>query len=576
MNQIEAVIEELYANNESKLHQLCQKEMKKFGGIYQKDYDDFYSRAGYEIALAKKNYNPLKGNGMEYIAGIIRFSILKEMRDRNRRKRQIIVEMEEGREYLSDIFIDMPVEEESKGIVGEMIPSGFNLEEIILEKMEGYEDKRIEQYLNHLPKIQREILEMKMESIPVSKIKEKLGLSDKLYKEYCKELKSFSNMCILYKDKEREVKEDKLGMSTITQTMENCKTDKISISSIIKKIEKHTIRFDHPLQRESEQWSPSMKGNLVSDILQGHKLHPLIFAEQIINGVPIIWDLDGKQRCTNAYLFSKNGYKVSKNIRRWMISYQIVKKDEKGKDVLDKNGFPMVINVEFDIRGKKFSDLPEELQDRFLDYSFNYDQYLNCSEEDIGYHIERYNDGKPMTSPQKGITKLGTEYAEMVKAISNMPFFKERGAYKISEFRNGTINRVIVESIMAVHYLDKWNKLEEMCKYIKENATIGVFRDFEKMVGRLEKVITDKSAHVFNSKDSFLWFALFARFRKIGIEDKKFVEFIIAFTTSLHSKGIDGVSFDSILANTKSTKDKGIVRKKIIHLEKLMKIYLAE
>ena len=576
MDQIEAVIEELYANNESKLHQLCQKEMKKFGGIYQKDYDDFYSRAGYEIALAKKNYNPLKGNGMEYIAGIIRFSILKEMRDRNRRKRQIIVEMEEGREYLSDIFIDMPVEEESKGIVGEMIPSGFNLEETILEKMEGYEDKRIEQYLNHLPKVQREILEMKMESIPVSKIKEKLGLSDKLYKEYCKELKSFSNMCILYKDKERKVKEDKLGMSTITQTMENCKTDKISISSIIKKIEKHTIRFDHPLQRESEQWSPSMKGNLVSDILQGHKLHPLIFAEQIINGVPIIWDLDGKQRCTNAYLFSKNGYKVSKNIRRWMISYQIVKKDEKGKDVLDKNGFPMVINVEFDIRGKKFSDLPEELQDRFLDYSFNYDQYLNCSEEDIGYHIERYNDGKPMTSPQKGITKLGTEYAEMVKAISNMLFFKEKGAYKVSEFRNGTINRVIVESIMAVHYLDKWNKLEEMCKYIKENATIEVFRDFEKMVGRLEKVITDKSAHVFNSKDSFLWFALFARFRKIGIEDKKFVEFIIAFTTSLHSKGIDGVSFDSILANTKSTKDKGIVRKKIIHLEKLMKIYLAE
>ncbi len=149
-----------------------------------------------------------------------------------------------------------------------------------------------------------------------------------------------------------------------------------------------------------------MKGNLVSDILQGHKLHPLIFAEQIINGVPIIWDLDGKQRCTNAYLFSKNGYKVSKNIRRWMISYQIVKKDEKGKDVLDKNGFPMVINVEFDIRGKKFSDLPEELQDRFLDYSFNYDQYLNCSEEDIGYHIERYNDGKPMTSPQKGNIKF--------------------------------------------------------------------------------------------------------------------------------------------------------------------------
>ena len=222
-------------------------------------------------------------------------------------------------------------------------------------------------------------------------------------------------------------------MGTTTQTMENCKTDKISVASIIKKIDRHTIRFDHPLQRESDQWSPAMKGNLVSDILQGNKLHPLIFAEQVINGVPIIWDLDGKQRCTNAYTFSKNGYKVSKTIRRWMIKYQTIEKDEHGNDVLDENGFPIAVNAEFDIRGKKFSDLPEELKDRFLDYSFNYDQYLNCSEEDIGYHIERYNDGKPMTSPQKGITKLGTEYAELVKSISNMSFFKDMGGYKISE-----------------------------------------------------------------------------------------------------------------------------------------------
>lgn len=67
-------------------------------------------------------------------------------------------------------------------------------------------------------------------------------------------------------------------MSITTQTMENCKTDRISIASIVKKIDRHTIRFDHPLQRESNQWSPSMKGNLVSDILQGNKLHPLINA----------------------------------------------------------------------------------------------------------------------------------------------------------------------------------------------------------------------------------------------------------------------------------------------------------
>lgn len=362
-------------------------------------------------------------------------------------------------------------------------------------------------------------------------------------------------------------------MSTTTQTMENCKTDRISIASIIKKIDKHTIRFDHPLQRESDQWSPSMKGNLVSDILQGNKLHPLIFAEQIINGVPIIWDLDGKQRCTNAYSYSKNGYKVSKNIRRWMIKYQTTEKDENGNDILDENGFPIATNAEFDIRGKKFSDLPEELRDRFLDYSFNYDQYLNCSEEDIGYHIERYNDGKPMTSPQRGITKLGTEYAEFVKSISNMPFFKDVGGYKVSEFKNGTINRVVVESIMTSNYLEKWNKFDDMCKYIKENSDVTVFDDFEDMVERLEKVVTDDVADMFNSKDSFLWFGLFARFVKTESDDQRFIEFMTEFIQSLHSKSVAGISFDDI-SESSSTKGKGIVTKKMNHLEQLMNEYL--
>ena len=74
------------------------------------------------------------------------------------------------------------------------------------------------------------------------------------------------------------------------------KLERLPISAICKKIEKRTIRFDHPAQRCSEQWSNKMKGNLISDILQGNPIPPIILAEQIINGVSIIWDLDGKQR----------------------------------------------------------------------------------------------------------------------------------------------------------------------------------------------------------------------------------------------------------------------------------------
>lgn len=576
-NQMESAIEELYANNQYKLKQICNKEMLRFGGLSFKDYDCFYSRAGLEISIAKKNetYDPSKGKTpLEFLIGVIRWSIWKEMTDRNRGKRQNIIEIEEideegkivkKKQFVPTISIDTPVGEEDNMTIKDTLQSDFDVNR---ELSKDFQDEKIEKFLNNISKTQRQIAEMIMEDFSATDIKKKLKLTDKVYADNFNALKSFSNISILRNNANQEDMEEE-EMSTTTQTMENCKTDRISIASIIKKIDKHTIRFDHPLQRESDQWSPSMKGNLVSDILQGNKLHPLIFAEQIINGVPIIWDLDGKQRCTNAYSYSKNGYKVSKNIRRWMIKYQTTEKDENGNDILDENGFPIAVNAEFDIRGKKFTDLPEELRDRFLDYSFNYDQYLNCSEEDIGYHIERYNDGKPMTSPQKGITRLGTEYAELVKSISNMPFFKDMGGYKVSEFKNGTINRVVVESIMTANYLDKWNKFDDMCKYIKENADVSVFDDFEDMVERLEKVVTDDVSDMFNSKDSFLWFGLFARFVKTEADDQRFIEFMTEFVQSLHSKTVNGVSFDDILESS-NTKDKGIVTKKMKHLMELM------
>lgn len=61
--QIELTIQNLYDNDQYKLRQMCNKEMSKFGGLSQKDYDDFYSRAGREISIAieHEKYDPSKG-----------------------------------------------------------------------------------------------------------------------------------------------------------------------------------------------------------------------------------------------------------------------------------------------------------------------------------------------------------------------------------------------------------------------------------------------------------------------------------------------------------------------------------
>lgn len=561
---MEQILNLYYGNNARKLREIADKILCKFGGLSDKDYQDFYSLANEVFIDVMKRYDGKQSFG-GFLYSCLNNKFKSEMTRLNRQKRKV---------ERDTVSMDAFIGDSDDLTLGDTIPSDFNMDTVIEERMGSVYDENVEKYLSSLSRIQRRILEMKMEGIPVSEIRERLHLSDKQYEQYWNDLKSFERISTLRGNTRFQVDEEEIKME-ITQTMEKSKPDRLSIASIIKKMDKHTIRFDHPLQRESEQWSPSMKGNLISDILQGNPIPVLVFAEQIVNGIAIIWDLDGKQRCTNAYSFTKDGYKITKNIRRYLIEYQAPVVDKNGNPVYDEKHFPVYEKKEFDIRGKRFSELPEELQDRFNDYNFEIVQYLNCSSEDIAYHIARYNEGKPMTAPQKGITRLGEEYAGMVKSISSMSFFKDMGGYKVSEFKNGTINRVVVESVMAANFLKDWKKRQEdMCEYIKNNASPADFDFFEDMVSRLEKVVTEEVSDMFNSRDSFLWFGLFARFIKSGkskADDKQFIAFMDEFARSLHSKKIKGVSFDDL--NGKATKDKNVVIGKMKHLERLMEYF---
>ena len=559
------ILDGYYKDNAQKLRAIVDKLLRDFGGISQKDYDDFYSLANAVFAGALKQYDAARDfDGFLY--SCLSNRIKTEITRRNRIKR---------RADMTAISIDTPIGGGSGATIGDTLQSEFDITKEIDRETGLFRDDKVVRYLDRIPVRTRQILEMKMESISASDIKKILKLSDKDYERSYRQARFFDYTSILFQDTGRVSNlEEVTVMQKSTQTLEKSKPDKLCIASINKKIERHTIRFDHPLQRESEQWSPAMKGNLISDILQGNPIPPLVFAEQVANGLAIIWDLDGKQRCTTAYSFSKDAFKITKNIRRWLIAYQTSVKGKDGTEIFDKSGFPVYEKQEFDIRGKKYSELPEELQDRFKEYNFEIVQYLNCSSEDIAYHIARYNEGKPMTVSQKGLTRLGEKFATMVKSISGMPFFRDYGGYKVSEGGNGTVNRVVVESVMAANFLEHWKKKQEdMCEFIKDNATAEDFDSFEDLVERITRAGTEETFNMFDSKDSFMWFGLFARFVKTGFDDSRFIEFMAEFSRSLHRREINGKSFDDL--NGKATKDKAVVLNKINHLEKLMNEYLG-
>lgn len=618
---MEEILNSYYANNAQKLRQIIHGILRKFGGISDKDYPDFYSVANdvFTDIVKHHRYDSTKGSFEGFLYRALQLGIMDECKRRNSGKRSARIEEmdeygnrimdEQGRPKLvpiADLSLDAMAGEDGNMAMIDQIPSDFDMDMVLAERMSDDQDERVLAYLNSLPKIQRQILRMKMEDIPVHEIEERLGLSDREYRRQFRQITSFENIRTvrqLFSQRQKDTRcsvdaccvqigtkwrsattfnsQEDDGMTTV-QTAEKSKPMQYSIASINKKIENRTIRFDHPLQRESDQWSPSMKGNLVSDILQGNPLPEIVFAEQIVNGTPVIWDLDGKQRCTNCYSYANDGFKICRNIRKWKIQYLAQIRDEKGSPVLDENGFPMSEYQECDIRNKKFSQLPPELQEKFLDYTFKCDQYLNCDSEDIAYHIIRYNEGKAMSKSQKGITRIGEDFAVLVKEISAMSFFRDGKGYKESEAKNGTLNRVVIESVMAIRYLSHWSKQQEnICEYLRENASEEDFKEFQKLVICLDSVMTEEVSPLFDSKNSFLWFGLFSRFRQAAYPDATFIEFMTAFSEKLHEKSIDGVNFDELCRDpktgkVKATKDKYIVLAKMELLEELMLEFLAE
>lgn len=564
----------------------------QFSWLAQKDYDNFYSIAAGVVWDCEKKFDENRVRNREF-KSYVSACIQKRMKARltyMHRQKRILKDGQGNPVY--EISMDAPAGGEDGRSVGEALASDFNLDDVVLQRL-GFYEERVSRYLCRLTKTQREIVRMKMEGISPRIIRKRLGITDKEYELQFTELKSFANMRALYDVEEEPDRRVEAGRKETAQAVKECRTDragiaamgkcrtnKISIAAMIDRIDRHTLRFDHPFQRTSGQWTPSMKGNLISDILQGNRITPLVFAEQILDGRTVVWDLDGKQRCATVYTFCRNGYRLPGNIRRFMISYYTAERDGNGRKILDENGCPKLVGKAFDIRGKWFCDLPRELRERILNYQFIYDEYLDCSEADLEYHMERFNDRKPMTACQKGAVKLGSEAARRVNAITEMAFFKDLGDYRISEFRNGVLRRVVAESVAAAYFPEALGKdFARMCAYLKNHGTSGDFDRFASLVGRLEQVVTEETARLFNSGNSFLLFGLFARFVDLGIEDKRFADFLEEVSNMWKERGArqplpDGLKLDGKAGKEGLIRDKCAVEEKMKRLEAWMKNYL--
>lgn len=575
-------------NSAKRLHNMVNKILKSFGGITDSDRDECYSIANLYISkyindqlkkgiedIDEKEFNKLMYFGISN-------KIKKYLSYKNAGKRcQIVVTKENGKEvkkYIYPMSLDNLMTDDGETKYIDVIPSDFDIESNIDVGELLNLGENVIQYIRSLGKIERQIADLIMQGCNSTEIKEILHISDKEYNIYLSDMKEYEKRKLLKMEEcENANIEEELPMETKTTTSERTKSTSYSIESLSKQLRQHRLRDNHPLQRTSGQWSLLTKSELISDILQGNSLLQIVISEEIKAGIIMHWLIDGKQRSTNLKDYLEDGFAISKNVQRYMIEYQSDKTDEDGNVILNEDGFPIPESKTFDIRGKKFSQLPEELQDKFRDYQVPVMLNLNCTKKDIAYDIARFNRCRPMNVSQSGWLGLEESYAEYVDKILKMDFFKvdcDKSSYSNTNIKNGSLRRIIIEAIMTSKYLSHFDKdFGKMCAYLTENANESVFIDFYLTLEKLSNVLRGDTSDIFNNKNSFLWFALFDKFLEYDIEDDKFNGFIQEFKETLHNKEIDGITYDC-LNGQKGTKDRSSVTKRFNHLLTLMKEYL--
>lgn len=340
-----------------------------------------------------------------------------------------------------------------------------------------------------------------------------------------------------------------------------------TLEMYLNKIKELDIRSDQDVQRMSGAWNNGMVNELVVSVLNGDYIPPVILGQERNSQA---WIIDGLQRSTALMMFRHGNYRVSASVEEPIISYRAKMRGADGEVCIDGNGDVCWEDREFDIRRKTYSQMPEELRKTFDEYQVETVIHENYDMQQISRLVRRYNFHKPMNVSQRAFT-FCDKYARKIREILKREFFIE-ARYTKAERKNGTLERVIMESVMCMFHLDNWKKSSQVGAYLNESASMEEFESLESCIGRLEGIVTDDLYGVFTSRDSFLLFTLFHKFTGLNMDDGKFADFLNAFKGGLCDKEVDGKIF---YEKGRSLKDRPVIVEKLDMLETLMCEFLG-
>lgn len=350
-----------------------------------------------------------------------------------------------------------------------------------------------------------------------------------------------------------------------------------SLDQYLKLIKAETIRSDQDCQRLSGQWSCNMVNELIYTVLTDNYIPPIILGEETINSIVRQWIIDGLQRSSSLSMFRYGNTKITKSLDEYIVTYQRKVLDENGNVRRDADNEIIYESVEYDIRNKTYDQLPEELKDRFDQYQVELAIHQNCDQTDISKLVRKYNNHTAMNSAQKAFTYVDA-FAREIREITANRFFLDVYTCSRNDKKNGIIERVVGDTVLLCSYPDQYKKETiQGFKWLNENGTILDFDCVNDLFTRLTASMeaTKEIRSLFNSKHTHIFVAAFKAFTELGHGDSEFGKFLEWFVNGGNETEIGGKSWNELGAD-RSTRDSGVVHKKLDYLVALMGMYFRE
>lgn len=555
-------LEYYYANNGEKLRKMVDGILINFGGISDKDKDDFYSIANEVFVSVYRSYRDGKQSFGTYLRNCISNKVKTEISKRNAIKRKAEIDSLDCDDSPIDVVDDKDFEEDF--LSGESAKKMFK----------------------SLSRLGQKIVRLRLQNKSDVEIKEELGITNRQLEEEMKKARERMKniMPVKKKNVSANEKNNKEGREERNMSIApDYRDDYLSLDLIKEKIDEGELLINHPNQRNDWAWSNDDISTLIATNLHGFRINPIIVCEETMDdGTLLNWIVDGKQRVTAMINFAypseyDKPFKISKKTEYAEIPYQSKVVDENGAIVKDEFGRPVLETNVFDIRNKTFADFPEELQRRFKSYVFTVTRYVNCDCDMISYHIRRYNKGKAMNGTEKATTYLNVKNAALCKKVASNKFFDEV-PFSAKGLKGGSACKCVMDAIFTINYRENWVKdLNKMYSFYNENGDPSDFELVDEYLTRISDVIDEEVAELFTPRDAHLFIGIFHSFVESGKEDWEFNEFLHDFIDGMREQKVGDITFDNIEvegdkpgSKNRSTRDRFYIVTKMGILEELL------